>query len=372
MTSEVPLAGYPAVQEYLFGLKAAGIKFGIDRMRIARGPDRQPRAARAVHPCRRAPTARGRSRRCSSRSCARRAGAPGLYTSPHLVRLGERVQVDRQPLTEAEITAYVDELQPFADRIMAKGGIDDRPSFFEFMTAMAFLQFARRRCQFNVIEVGLGGRLDATNVVEPEVCGHHLDRARPLRYAREHARGDRRREGGHNQAGAPGGDRPDAGRRGGHDQGGGRLAGARALSRSGRSSATTWPRTRGQGSRATTSAGMPRPRPSRRAFSVPASGVTLPSIVAGLAEVDWPGRWQRTTIGGRPAVLDASHNPEGAGVLDTNLASLRAETGRRRGRRGRGHGRDARRGDPRRALPPLRGDPPGRPEAVPRLLARGA
>src|SRR5580658_3509296 len=93
----------------------------------------------------------------------------GLYTSPHLVRLGERVQVNRGILSEEEITAYVAELKPVADRIAEAGGLDDRPTFFEFMTAMAFLQFARKACSFSVIEVGLGGRLDATNIVEPEV-----------------------------------------------------------------------------------------------------------------------------------------------------------------------------------------------------------
>jgi dihydrofolate synthase/folylpolyglutamate synthase len=93
----------------------------------------------------------------------------GLYTSPHLVKLGERVQVDRRLLGEAEIVAYTNELRPVAER-PALFSIDDHPSFFEFMTAMAFLQFARRQVDIGIIEVGLGGRLDATNVVLPEVA----------------------------------------------------------------------------------------------------------------------------------------------------------------------------------------------------------
>jgi dihydrofolate synthase/folylpolyglutamate synthase len=92
----------------------------------------------------------------------------GLYTSPHLVKLGERVQVDRRMLTEEEITAYVREMRPVAERLGAVAA-DDHPSFFEFMTAMAFLQFARRGCEIGIIEVGMGGRLDATNIVTPEV-----------------------------------------------------------------------------------------------------------------------------------------------------------------------------------------------------------
>src|SRR5580698_1635411 len=169
MTSEAPLAGYAAVQDYLFGLKAGGVKFGVDRMRLL--------AARIGHPEKAVPcihvagTNGKGSVSAMLEAILRAAGhTTGLYTSPHLVRLGERVQVNRTILSEDEITAFVRELQPVADRIGAEGGDGDRPTFFEFMTAMAFLQFARRRCDFSVIEVGLGGRLDATNIVEPAVA----------------------------------------------------------------------------------------------------------------------------------------------------------------------------------------------------------
>jgi dihydrofolate synthase/folylpolyglutamate synthase len=57
-------------------------------------------------------------------------------------------------------------------------------------------------------------------------------------------------------------------------------------------------------------------------------GVSAATIDSGLRIVDWPGRWQRTNLGGRLTILDASHNPEGATVLDSNLAKLRSETGR--------------------------------------------
>ncbi len=168
MSSVSPLAGYPAVQEYLFSLKAGGVRFGIDRMGLL--------AARLGHPEKAVPcihvagTNGKGSASAMLESILRHSGRRvGLYTSPHLVRLGERVQVDRVLLTEEEICAYVRELQPVAEQLAADGGENDRPSFFEFMTAMAFLQFARKRCDCSVIEVGLGGRLDATNVVEPEV-----------------------------------------------------------------------------------------------------------------------------------------------------------------------------------------------------------
>src|SRR5690606_15914951 len=85
-----------------------------------------------------------------------------------LVRLGERVQVDRRILSEEQILSYVAELQPLATKLSEKAP-EDGPSFFEFMTAMAFLHFAREKCDVSVIEVGLGGRLDSTNIVSPEV-----------------------------------------------------------------------------------------------------------------------------------------------------------------------------------------------------------
>ena len=168
MEATVPFAAYSAVQEYLFGLKARGLKFGIDRMRVL---------VKALgHPERRYPVihvagTNGKGSVSALLDAILHAAGwrTGLYTSPHLVKLGERVQVDRQRLTEAEIIAYVNELRPAADDPTLFSAAD-HPSFFEFMTAMAFLQFARRQVDAAVVEVGLGGRLDATNVVQPEVA----------------------------------------------------------------------------------------------------------------------------------------------------------------------------------------------------------
>src|SRR5579863_8864033 len=116
MPTEVPLAGYPAVQEYLFALKAGGIRFGIDRMRLL--------SARLGHPERTVPcihiagTNGKGSVSAMVESILRASGRKvGLYTSPHLVRLGERVQVNRLPLTEGEICDYVRELQVVSDRL---------------------------------------------------------------------------------------------------------------------------------------------------------------------------------------------------------------------------------------------------------------
>ncbi len=161
-------ADYPSVQEYLFSLKAQGPKFGIDRMRAL--------VAALGHPELAVPTihvagTNGKGSVAAMLEAMFHAAGwrTGLYTSPHLVRLGERVQVDRQILTEAEIVAYVRELAPVAAQLAAANS-DEHPSFFEFMTAMAFWQFQRRQCDIGIVEVGMGGRLDATNVVSPQVA----------------------------------------------------------------------------------------------------------------------------------------------------------------------------------------------------------
>src|SRR6478736_8910770 len=163
-----PLTDYLAVKEYLYALKAGGVKFGIDRMRRL--------VAELGHPQRSYPVihvagTNGKgSVSAMIESILRTAGRrTGLYTSPHLVKLGERVQVDRRLLTEDEIVAYARELQPVAARA-AEFAPDEHATFFEFMTAMAFLQFQRRQVDVGIVEVGMGGRLDATNVVQPEVA----------------------------------------------------------------------------------------------------------------------------------------------------------------------------------------------------------
>nr|BAL58786.1 FolC bifunctional protein [Candidatus Acetothermum autotrophicum] len=97
-------------------------------------------------------------------SVLQRAGyRVGLYTSPHLISYCERIQINNLPISESDFAQLADELMPIAD------SMSDTPTQFEFLTAMAFLYFARQKIDIAVIEVGLGGRFDATNVVTPLV-----------------------------------------------------------------------------------------------------------------------------------------------------------------------------------------------------------
>src|SRR5208337_3517641 len=93
----------------------------------------------------------------------------GLYTSPHLVRINERIRLDGKPIGDDDFAMLHDVVDRTAERLVSEGDLPWHPSFFETLTAMAFEYFARNRPDMVVLEVGMGGRLDATNVVEPRL-----------------------------------------------------------------------------------------------------------------------------------------------------------------------------------------------------------
>lgn len=322
----IGLTGYASVTDYLYSLKAGGLKFGIDRMR---------RLAEALgHPERKYPVVhlagtngKGSVAAMLESICRAAGNRTGLYTSPHLVKLGERVQVDRHLLTEAEIIAYTAELRPVADRIAAEAP-DEYPTFFEFMTAMAFLQFQRQAVDIAIVETGMGGRLDATNIVEPEVAlitsigldhclelgdtlemiarekGGIIKQARPVvlgRLPREAEDAIRR------IASARGAPVISVREQYGEDPAG-------------------YPVTNLEGDcqrwNAATATLAARALPDKLRPSEEC-------IARGLQQVNWPGRWQRKTLDGRKLILDASHNPEGAEMLEQNLRRLVAAEGRK-------------------------------------------
>jgi dihydrofolate synthase/folylpolyglutamate synthase len=92
-----------------------------------------------------------------------------LYTSPHLVRINERVRINGIPIPDDTFALVHDLVDRTAERLVSEGELPWHPSFFEMLTAIAFEYFAREKVAMAVLEVGMGGRLDATNVVEPRV-----------------------------------------------------------------------------------------------------------------------------------------------------------------------------------------------------------
>ena len=93
----------------------------------------------------------------------------GLYTSPHLIRINERICLNGEPIADDDFALLHDVVDRTAERLVGEGDLPWHPSFFETLTAMAFEYFARNRPDIAVLEVGMGGRLDATNVVEPRL-----------------------------------------------------------------------------------------------------------------------------------------------------------------------------------------------------------
>jgi len=86
----------------------------------------------------------------------------GLYTSPHLKSFTERIRVNGREIGETDVVDFVERTKGLIEKV--------KPSFFETTVAMAFDFFARQKVDFAVVEVGLGGRLDSTNIIEPEIC----------------------------------------------------------------------------------------------------------------------------------------------------------------------------------------------------------
>src|SRR5271168_3518206 len=92
-----------------------------------------------------------------------------LYTSPHLLRVNERIKINGEEISDETFAALFERVIVAGEKLVAAGALPMKPSFFEVLTAMAFLHFAQEKVDIAVLEVGLGGRLDATNITEPMV-----------------------------------------------------------------------------------------------------------------------------------------------------------------------------------------------------------
>ncbi len=153
---------------WLTGLRNLGSRLGVDRMRLLSARLGHPERAQ---PCFHVAGTNGKGSTSAMIEAIQRAHGrrTGLYTSPHLVAIGERIQVDRVPSPDAAVVALAERLRPHYEAIRAAEP-EDAPTFFELITAAALLEFAERKVDVAVLETGLGGRLDATNVCAPEVC----------------------------------------------------------------------------------------------------------------------------------------------------------------------------------------------------------
>jgi dihydrofolate synthase / folylpolyglutamate synthase len=144
------------------------VKWTLDRIEILLAALGNPqKQGRFIHVA----GTNGKGSTCALMASALRTSGfrTGLYTSPHLVDPRERIQIDGQLITEDAWCAAFNQVHAAVELLLAQEKIDAHPSFFETMTAMAFVAFATAGVEVVVLETGLGGRLDATNLVDPEL-----------------------------------------------------------------------------------------------------------------------------------------------------------------------------------------------------------
>jgi len=154
---------------YSLGNEIQTAKFGLDRITCLLKALGDPhRTGRFVHVA----GTNGKGSTCAMIEAGLRAAGvrTGLYTSPHLIEPTERIQIAGRSVSETQFAEAFAEVHETAERMLASHDLDLHPTYFETVTAMAFLLFSRERVDVVVLEVGMGGRLDATNVVLPALC----------------------------------------------------------------------------------------------------------------------------------------------------------------------------------------------------------
>lgn len=329
--------------DWLFGLGQFGIKFGLDNIRAIVAELGDPhRSFRIAHI---AGTNGKGSVAAVVDTALRLAGSrTGRFTSPHLIDITERFVVDGRPASRESLVAALDAVRRVTTDLQARDVLAVHPTFFEVTTAAAFVLFREARVNAAVLEVGMGGRLDATNVVVPDACAIVSLSFDHEAYLGQTLDAIAREKAGILKAGVPvvvGPVPPDA---------------ARAIAE--RSEAVGAPLIAAfegveHGAPVVTDDGrfqrfrLRTPRRDYGEVRLALMGrhqldnavvavrlletlghrgfpVDATHIVEALATVQWPGRLQRVELDdGRVALLDAAHNPAGAEALARHLAGTR-------------------------------------------------
>ena len=159
---DLALTSYAASLDYLFARTTGVFKFGLERTRALLTELGEPQLA---YPVLHIAGTNGKGSSVATADALLRAKGLRVarYTSPHLVDFRERIVVNGQPIAEEAVVEFIEQHTPMVERLGA--------SFFEATTALAFLHFARVGVDVALIETGLGGRLDSTNVVTPRAAG---------------------------------------------------------------------------------------------------------------------------------------------------------------------------------------------------------
>ena len=152
--------------EFLLGLERLGMKFGLENItRLCTALGNPERAFKSVIIA--GTNGKGSVSAMVSAALTAAGHRTGRYTSPHLERLEERFVIDEDEVALKDLGSAAGTVQSAIETLIATGGLEGHPTFFECATAIAFELFRRAKVEVAVLEVGLGGRLDATNVVTP-------------------------------------------------------------------------------------------------------------------------------------------------------------------------------------------------------------
>jgi dihydrofolate synthase / folylpolyglutamate synthase len=311
------LALSPAVDPlaYLFGLEQFGIKFGLENISTI--------VARLGHPERTFGSVHiagtnGKGSVTAMVDAALRAAGhrSARYTSPHLVDLTERFVIDGRPVSQDALVAAVADVRVAIDGLLAERVLTVQPTFFEVTTAVAFELFRRAGVEVAVLEVGLGGRLDATNVVSPIATAITSIAFDHQKYLGSTLSAIAFEKAGIIKPGVPlvvGELDPEA---------------ATVIERIADERGAVLIRTSARDA-ADFKVGLPGAHQlanaavaARLLTLLDARGISASpgSIAAGLAQPEWPGRLDlRRLPDGREVLLDAAHNPAGAAALASYL-----------------------------------------------------
>ena len=330
--------------DYLFSLERFGIKFGLENIRtIVRTLGQPDRAFHSVHIA----GTNGKGSVTAMVDAALRAAGhrSARFTSPHLLDLTERFVIDGHPVTESALDLVVGDVRDCIASLIATGAIPAQPTFFEVTTAAALELFRRAGVEVGVIEVGLGGRLDSTNVITPLVTAITSIAFDHEQYLGHTLAAIAAEKAGIVKPSVPMvlGQLPDEARLVIEE-----IARERAAP-----IVSAWSDTTAD--RIEVAPGQPtriRLRTPLRDYGeimlslkgrhqignavvavrileqLDGIGIDVPpaAIVAGLAQVSWPGRLEHRRLpDGREMILDAAHNPAGAATLAAYLAETFAE-----------------------------------------------
>ena len=313
---------------YLFGLEPIGIKFGLENIEALVASLGHPeRAYKTIHIA--GTNGKGSVTAIVDTALAAAGHRSARYTSPHLVDIRERFVIGGQPVAADALGRAIVDVRAHIDALRAAGTLSVQPTFFEVTTAVAFELFRRAGVDIAVIEVGLGGRLDATNVVSPDataITSIAFDHEQYLGHSLRAIAGEKAgtiKPGVPVVVGAVTADAEEAIERVARERGAPIVRawdGVTVDRRRGSQLRLRTP-THDYGEVELALAGAHQIGNAVVAVRLlELIGVPAAAIVEGLARVSWPGRLElRRFPDGREMLLDAAHNPAGAAALASYL-----------------------------------------------------